>query len=603
MTPSRRTPVLFGVLMIIAAFLWAAMVSAPHVSSRASGLDRLEAALLDIRFSLFGAVSPSPDVVIVAIDDVTLAETQKKTATTRLLLADTIDAIAAAEPKVIGLDVILADAGAEDVDDRLAAALGAAPMVIAAGGSFVDGAAATLIASPVNVLRPQPAFADVADVGLVNLSTDATGVPRYVSAIFATDVGVEPSFALRIAARFTDTEPAISADQMTLGDVVLPLDVGFNMPLRLIGPQSSIPTYSAIDVLSGDLKDALANKVVILGYTATAFGDRFPSPFDESVPGVEIMATAVSQMLGGETLRRDEATRRMDMIASFALAVLGTLLVLTLPLSAGVPLALGFLALWGGAVLFAFSVGIWLSAAVPLVSAAGPLAGAVTARYYTEKRRANHGAKALAALKQFQSPALAEMIADDPSFLKEPTAKSLSIFFIDLSSFTHLSEWLGPARTQDLLKHFHQITAQAVETEGGVVLNYMGDGALAVFGMTDANGNSADQALRTSFALIDAVRALGQEDYTVGCRIGLHHGDVILSRLGGDRHQQVSVAGDSVNLASRLLEIAKTEGATIAATDTLLDVSALEPPRPADSVKPVPVRGREGWATVHFWSV
>ncbi len=603
MTPSRRTPVLFGVLMIIAALLWAAMVSAPHVSARASGLDRLEAALLDIRFSLFGAVSPSPDVVIVAIDDVTLAETQEKTATTRLLLADTIDAIAAAEPKVIGLDVILADAGAADVDDRLAAALSAAPMVIAAGGSFVDGAAATLVASPVNVLRPQPAFADVADVGLVNLSTDATGVPRYVSAIFTTDVGVEPSFALRIAARFTDTEPAISADQMTLGDVVLPLDVGFNMPLRLIGPRSSIPTYSAIDVLSGDLKDALANKVVILGYTATAFGDRFPSPFDESVPGVEIMATAVSQMLGGETLRRDETTRRMDMIASFALAVLGTLLVLTLPLSAGVPLALGILALWGGVVLLAFSAGIWLSAAVPLVSAAGPLTGAVTARYYTEKRRANHGAKALAALKQFQSPALAEMIADDPSFLKEPTAKSLSIFFIDLSSFTHLSEWLGPARTQDLLKHFHQITAQAVETEGGVVLNYMGDGALAVFGMTDANGNSADQALRTSFALIDAVRALGQEDYTVGCRIGLHYGDVILSRLGGDRHQQVSVAGDSVNLASRLLEIAKTEGATIAATDTLLDVSALGPPRPADSVKPVPVRGREGWATVHFWSV
>lgn len=601
MNPSRRTPVLFGVLMMVAAVVWAAMISAPHWSARASGLDRLEAALLDIRFSLFGAVAPSPDVVIVAIDDATLAATQGTTAN-RLLLADTIDAIAGATPTVIGLDVILADAGAEDVDARLADALSAAPMVIAAGGSFADDATASRIARPSSVLRPQPAFADAADVGLVNLSTDATGVPRYISTVFSTDQGVEPSFALRIAARFTAAEPMISSDRLTLGAVEMPLDVGLNLPLRLIGPRGSIPTYSAMDVLSGDLQDELAGKAVIMGYTATAFGDRFPSPFDESVPGVEIMATAVSQMLGGETLRRDATTRGVDVAASFALALVGTLLVLILPLSAGVPLALGLLALWGGVVVVAFSAGLWLGAAVPLVSSAGPLAGAVMARYYTEKRKANRGAKALAALKRFQSPALAEMIADDPSFLREPTAKSLSVFFVDLSSFTHLSEWLGPARTQDLLKHFHQITAQAVETEGGVVLNYMGDGALAVFGMTDAEGNSADQALRTSFALIEAVRALGQEDYTIGCRIGLHYGDVILSRLGGDRHQQVSVAGDSVNLASRLLEIAKTEGAILAATDTLLDVSISELPRPADSVKPVPVRGREGWATVHFWS-
>ncbi|MDW3183129.1 MAG: adenylate/guanylate cyclase domain-containing protein [Roseobacter sp.] len=601
MNPSRRAPVLFGVLMIIAAAVWAAMISAPHWSARASGLDRLEAALLDIRFSLFGAVAPAPDVVIVAIDDATLAATQGTTAN-RLLLADTIDAIAAAAPKVIGLDVILADAGAEDVDARLAAALRAAPMVIAAGGSFADDAPASPIARPSSVLRPQPTFADASEVGLVNLSTDATGVPRYVSMVFSTDQGIEPSFALRIAAGFAEAEPVISEDQLALGAVELPLDVGLNLPLRLVGPRGSIPTYSAMDVLSGDLQDVLAGKAVILGYTATAFGDRFPSPFDESVPGVEIMATAVSQMLGGETLRRDATTRGVDVGASFVLALVGTLLVLILPLSAGVPLALGLLALWGGVVVVAFSAGLWLGAAVPLVASAGPLAGAVMARYYTEKRKANRGAKALAALKRFQSPALAEMIADDPSFLREPTANSLSVFFVDLSSFTHLSEWLGPARTQDLLKHFHQITAQAVETEGGVVLNYMGDGALAVFGMTDAEGNSADQAIRTSFALIEAVRALGQEDYTVGCRIGLHYGDVILSRLGGDRHQQVSVAGDSVNLASRLLEIAKTEGAIIAATDALLEVSVSELPRPADSVKPVPVRGREGWATVHFWS-
>lgn len=601
MTLWRRAPFLLGVLMVAASVLWAALISAPHLSARASSLDRFEASLLDARFALFGKVSPAPEVAVVAIDDATLASTQESALANRLLIANTIEAIAAANPRVIGLDVILTDAGTAEVNDALAAALARVPMVIAAGGGFTEGQTGSAVTRPSSVLRPQAQFAAVADVGLVNVSTDTTGVPRYISTIFATDAGVEPSFALRVASHFAGAESVISTDRLTLGAVEVPLDVGLNMPLRLIGPGGSIPTYSALDILSGNKVEALAGKAVILGYTATAFGDRFPSPYDDNVPGVEIMATAVSQLLGSATLRRDLMTRRVDVGASAALALLATLLVVTLPLSAGVPLALGAVALWGSVVFFAFSAGLWLSAAVPLIATTVPLAGAIMLRYYGEKRKATRGAAALAALKQFQSPALAEMIENDPAFLKEPTAKSLSVFFIDLSAFTQLSERLGPARTQDLLKHFHQITAEAVETEGGIVLNYMGDGALAVFGMTEGPQNSADQALNTSFVLIDEMRLLGQGDFTVGCRIGLHYGDVVLSRLGGDRHQQVSVAGDSVNLASRLLEIAKAEGSAIAATDIFLEVSQTPPPRAPDSVKSVPVRGREGGATVSFW--
>lgn len=600
MRQQHRAPLLLGAFMLGAAVLWSVLISAPHLSARASGLDRLEAVLLDARFTLFGRVPPVREVAIVAIDDATLTGVPE--AASRSLIAQTLNAITAANPKAIGLDVILADSGDPTVDAELAAALAAAPVVVAAGGSFATETGGSDIARPSSVLRPQEQFAAVSDVGLVNLSTDVTGVPRHISMIFATERGVEPSFALRVASRFAGAEPAISPTELRLGDVTVPLDVGVNMPLRLVGPRASVPTYSALDVLSGARGEALAGKAVIVGYTATAFGDRFPTPFDESVPGVEIMATAVSQLLGGETLRRDAVTRRVDVAASIGLAVLATVLVLALPLPAGVPLAVGALGLWCAVVFLVFPTGLWLSAAVPLAGTLVPLAGAVMLRYYVEKRRATRGAEALAALKQFQSPVLAEMIADDPAFLAKPTAKDLSIFFIDLSGFTHLSEQLGAAKTQDLLKHFHQITAEAVETEGGIVLNYMGDGALAVFGMTDMPGNSADRAIRASFALAGDMGALGQGQFAVACRIGLHHGEAILSRLGGDHHQQVSVAGDAVNLTSRLLEIAKAEGATIAATDDFLAAGKAGPPQPADHVKPVPVRGREGGATVHFWA-
>ncbi|WP_299916939.1 CHASE2 domain-containing protein [uncultured Roseobacter sp.] len=604
MTSYRWTSVLAGVLLLLFSTLWAVFVSRPNVAAIASPLDRLEATLLDARYTTFGPVAPVSDVVIVAIDDATLDSTQDNASDSRLLLANVVHAIADANPRALGLDIILADAGDPVTDNLLATALQRSDTVLAAAGRFAEDQEAADLARPVSVLRPQQVFLRSAKSGLVNLSTDATGTPRYLPAVFQTPQGVEPAFALLIASAFAEVEPTMTTDAVALGDNRTPLDIGFNLPLRLVGPTASIPTFSAVDVLTGQVSDALTGKAVLLGYTATAFGDRFPNPFDENVPGVEIMATAVSQLLGGETLRRDAGTRRVDTAAAVVLALLVTVPIIALPLSSGVPLAIGALGLWLAVVWFAFSAGVWLSASIPLACASVPILAASSLRYFNEKRSAARGARALAALKQFQSPALAERIADDPAFLARPTEHRLSVFFVDLSAFTNLSEKLGPARTQDLLKQFHQITAQTVEANGGIVLNYMGDGALAIFGMAEGDTNGPDEALRAGFDLMREIERLGPEmakGLPVGCRIGLHHGDVVLSRLGGDRHQQVSVAGDTVNLASRLLEIAKDEGAALAVTDVLLGAAKHPPERPSDAIKTVDVRGRESTAQVHFW--
>lgn len=604
MNKRRWSPMLIGTLVVFLSVVWALFVSRPTALATASPLDRLESALLDARYASFGPTQPAPDVVVVAVDDATLDATRGAYVDNRSLLTEVIQSIADARPKVLGLDVILADAGDPEVDDQLAAALARVTSVIAAAGRFPEDLTVDDPTRPISVLRPTNRFLLTSVSGMVNLSTDAGGTPRYLPVIFQTSQGVEPAFALLVASNFTDASPTITSDVLTLDGRDIPLDMGLNMPLRLVGPTAAIPTYSAMDVLSGKINEQIAGKAVILGYTATAFGDRFPSPFDENVPGAEILATAVSQMLGSETIRRDAKTRQFDVIAGVVLALSTALLVITLPLSTGVPLALGALIAWLAVVWYAFSVGLWLSASIPLVCVLFSVLGAASWRYFGERRSAVQGARALAALKQFQSPALAEMIANDPVFLRRPTERALTVFFVDLSSFTNLSEKLGPAGTQDLLKRFHQITAKTIEAKGGIVLNYMGDGALAIFGMTNAVDRAANDAIDAAFELVDEILSLGPQlasGLLVGCRVGLHHGDVILSRLGGDRHQQVSVAGDPVNLASRLLEVAKEELAIVAATDVLLKV-AEQPPKVAPSLaKPVAIRGRESIALVHFW--
>lgn len=603
MKPRMRASFLIAALLVALSLCWAIFVSRPTLNATASPLDRLESTLLDARYATFGPIDPSPDVVLVAVNDRTLDVANERFPDNRRLLAAIVRAIAEADPKVLGLDIILADGGDPDADAALASALTQTNSVIAAAARYPDDPG-TKRALPLSVLKPQERFLHAATSGLVNLSTDTGGTPRYVPMIFRTSQGVEPAFALQIAARFLDASPVLDADALRLGDRVVPLDTGLNMPLRLAGPTGTIATYSASDVLSGDVKAELSGKAVILGYTATAFGDRFPNPFDDSIPGAEIMATVVSQILGAQTLRRNDLTRRTDALASGALAVLATVLVVSLPLSTGVPLALLGIATWMIVVWYAFSSGVWLSGSTPLVSALIPLLIAVGWRYFGERRAAAKGAQTLAALKRFQSPALADMIANDPAFLKHASEHHLSVFFVDLSGFTKLSEKLGPTGTQDLLKRFHQVTAHTIEAQGGIVLNYMGDGALAIFGLTGDAGLGANRALQAAFDLVRDIGSLGPAlgpDLHVRCRVGVHHGEVILSRLGGDRHHQVSVAGDTVNLASRLLEIAKAQGAVIAATQATLMIADHPPAFPPQAMMPTPIRGRENIAQVHFW--
>lgn len=133
----------------------------------------------------------------------------------------------------------------------------------------------------------------------------------------------------------------------------------------------------------------------------------------------------------------------------------------------------------------------------------------------------------------------------------------------------------------------------------------MGDGALAVFGLEPGRNDrsDADQAFGSAEDLeVDlATLPLPPDCPAVTCRIGLHFGSVILSRLGAQDHQQVTVSGDTVNLASRLMEVAKTRNARIVATKAF--ANRLAPGFVSGVAIParVEVRGWSGDVDVVLW--
>lgn len=601
MTPGNTRPRGLFLTVLAVSVLWVAYFTVPHMAGRGGVIDGLEFRLVDLRYTLAGPRSAVADVVIVAIDDETLATDSLGQEGGRIRLEKLISSIAQSGARALALDVLLADRGDPAEDAALARALSELPSAIAAAALFgADGS------DPNNLIWPQPNFTESAQVGLVNLSTDARRTPRYAPLLFYIDEEWMPSLALVSTLAFSGEKAVFSETHLTIGNRRIPLDEGLNMPLRFVGPAGSIPTYSASTFLDGSKPSDLSGKLVVLGFSASAMGDRFVTPFDDSTPGVEIIATTISQLIGGATLRRDGQVRKWDTVHAAILTLLCVLLILVCPLSRGIPAALVLLVLSMISVTVFFANGLWLSAALPLTAAMPPMLVAGVARYTRERKLAKHSERTLASLRRFHSPALTARIESDPEYLANPLEQELVVLFVDLTGFTGLSQQLGSTGTRNLLRHFHRLTAEAVETNGGSVFNYMGDGALAVFGLEEIDFEApAESALDAAFDLVKTLSQQKLDDLPnadLRCRIGLHAGFATLSRLGADSHQQVTVTGDNVNLASRLMEVAKAENAVIVASEKFTD-ALREPKKPGLARQTiVRIRGRSGNVRVLLWT-
>jgi adenylate cyclase len=177
-------------------------------------------------------------------------------------------------------------------------------------------------------------------------------------------------------------------------------------------------------------------------------------------------------------------------------------------------------------------------------------------------------------LRRFQPPRLVELLSRDPQFLATPVRQDAAIVFVDLSGFTGVTESLGPAWTREMLAALHERIETVVTGHHGLVVSYMGDGAMIVFGLPAPKPDDATRALDAVAHLheslsdwLKSLPPLARDQMT--SQVGGHFGPVVASRLGAATHQHIAATGDTVNVASRLLEVAKDHHARMAVSEDL----------------------------------
>jgi adenylate cyclase len=148
----------------------------------------------------------------------------------------------------------------------------------------------------------------------------------------------------------------------------------------------------------------------------------------------------------------------------------------------------------------------------------------------------------------------------------------LAVLFADIRGFTPFAEALPPYDVIHVLNRFFRHMGKAIAANGGEVNNYMGDGLMALFGLSAGYvGDSRDPGAAAEDAVNAALAMLAEMDhlkpylvnvygrsFEVG--IGVHYGEVVVGSVGSESLRRETAIGDTVNLASRIESANKQAG-------------------------------------------
>ncbi|MFD6318446.1 adenylate/guanylate cyclase domain-containing protein [Methylorubrum populi] len=450
--------------------------------------------------------------------------------------------------------------------------------------------------------------------GVFTISPERDGVVRRVPMVLRAGGTVVPTLALDILRVATGADTLLIRTDDTgvvsirLPELTVPTDPRGQIWVRF-SPHDPGLYVSAKDLLNGTVPpDRLREKIVLVGTSSVGLLDNRTTPLDRSMPGVEIHAQLLENLLTGATLTvPNEAT----LIEAGATAAVSLAIILFAPILG----ALGLL-LFGGLVAgqlvflswYRFSTnGILFDATFPLLTTFLVYLTLVFTNYFREQT----GRKRIrAAFGRYLSPALVEQLALSPESLRlGGEERRLTIMFSDVRGFTAIAEFYkdDPAGLTALMNRFLTPLTHAILDRQGTIDKYMGDAIMAFWNAPlrdEAHEHHAAAAALDMLARMDALNAARRSEAEAGGHpvlpldvgIGINTGSCVVGNMGSDLRFDYSVLGDPVNVASRLEGQSKLYGVKIVLGAATAD--AIRDRYPVLELDRVRVKGKQEPETV-----
>jgi class 3 adenylate cyclase/CHASE2 domain-containing sensor protein len=545
-------------------------------------VERIDEAAFDVQvrcarlLSLPGANDAA--LVVVGIDEDSLDALGVPMAMMHVALGRALESIAAAGPRVVGLDLALPDrsfdTAAPGIDLALIRGLHAArsaaalvlaadvdgaghlrppylPLLAAAGGAQALGLPLFPLDCDATVRRFDPDPASAPDT--VSCATSAAA--RAAAGAGEAPAPVMPTFVARIAQQLGRGRLLAQAGWIDFA----PFDY---VPLR-----SVLAWTDAGD--RARLQQRFGGRIVLLG-SVLPFLDRLRLPVALAAweprqfapPGVIVNAQLLRNALGeGLVHTAPWPIARLADLSLVAVAVIGALMTRARRLV--LALAAGFVA-----ALAAHLEGVFYPPGLGLIAAAGAF-GTRAAIDLAGARAERAGL--LRRLSGYLSPRLLDALAEG-RVQEEGTRRRVALLFADLRGFTAWSESADPVQVREVLNRYYALITPLLHRHGGTIDNFRGDGVMVMFGAPDALDEPCDAALAAARAIIAAVENFAPASSNSGApgsiavAIGLAYGEVVFGALGSSERRDFTALGDAVNVAARLQDLVKELGATVLMT-------------------------------------
>lgn len=180
----------------------------------------------------------------------------------------------------------------------------------------------------------------------------------------------------------------------------------------------------------------------------------------------------------------------------------------------------------------------------------------------------------ITAARMVLDTALAETVYT-PSPTRPAEEKSVAVLFFDLRKFTPFAKQQLPHDVVYVLNRIFREVCEPVLVHHGYIDKYLGDGFLAVFGLHERDSRTVcEQAVRAALDIesrFDAINAWLEKTFSchLNYGIGIHFGPVVVGQTGHPQHMQLTVLGDTVNVAHRIEGLTKQLNARLLVSDAV----------------------------------
>lgn len=406
--------------------------------------------------------------------------------------------------------------------------------------------------------------------GMFTVLPDPDGVVRRVPVVMKAGGAILPSLnadMLRVATGQTTyvikTGDA-GVEAVILAGVSIPTDANAQLWIYF-GPHDPRRFVSASDVLAGKVAaKTFAGKLVLIGTSATGLFDVKSTPVEPVMPGVELHAQALENILSKTSLKRPAYAIGAELCLALAVALAFIVFVPIVGAITAALLGAAITALVSGLAWYLFTQqGVLLDVVYPLLGGLAVFATMVFVNYFREEAQRR---QIRSAFSQYISPDLVEQVAQEPDRLVlGGETRDLTILFSDVRGFTSISESYksNPQGLTSLLNRLLTPLSHAVMETGGTIDKYMGDAIMAFWNAPLNNKTHARNACTAALKMmanLDRVNSERKQEakesgeaYTpLRIGIGINTGDCVVGNMGSDMRFDYSVLGDAVNLASRL---------------------------------------------------